>query len=216
MNAKKTQILSTIARLKQARFGSMDLVSSESKYPLILRLLTTQSVEDPHIVRLLGRWRKKHEYWFPAQFPVTMKRTASWLQNRVINEPDRLLFMIVIHGTYRGHVGLYRFDFDTNSCEIDNIVRGRIGRKGMMADAIQLMMHWGRETLGLTSYTLQTTSDNIRALSLYTRLGFVETKRIPLVYTKTHDGGEWKIAPDGYTKRIKRFDVYMTVRREIT
>lgn len=210
MNAKKIQILSTIARLKQAPFGSMDLVSRESKNPLILRLLTTQSVYDTGIVRLLGRWRKKHEYWFPAQFPVSMKRTASWLQNRVINEPDRLLFMIDIHGTYRGHVGLYRFDFDTNSCEIDNIVRGRAGRKGMMAEAIQLMMRWGRETLGLTSYTLQTTSDNTRALSLYARLGFVETKRIPLVYTKTPDGGEWTIAPDGYTKRIKRFDVYMT------
>lgn len=210
MNEHNTDILTTLARLKQSGFGSCDVISSDSKHPLTLRLLTAQTVHDTHIIRLLARWRKKHEFWFPAQFPVSIQRTKIWLEKKVIHEPDRLLFMIMVHGTYRGHVGLYRFDFDNNSCEIDNIVRGRIGRKGMMAQAIQLMMQWGRDTLGLTSYTLQTTSDNVRALALYARIGFVETKRVPLVYTKTSDGGQWDIAPVGYTKRIKRFDVYMT------
>lgn len=210
MNANKKDILSIIYTLKQAGFGTNDLTSPDTSYPLTLRLLTSETVQNAHIIRLLSRWRKKHEFWFPAQFPVSMKRTKVWLEKKVIEEPDRLLFMIDVHGTYRGHVGLYRFDVEHKSCEIDNIVRGRSGQKGMMADAIRLMMQWGRKTLGITSYTLQTTSDNSRALSLYSKLGFVETKRIPLVYTKTTDGGQWLEAPEEYTKSIKRFDVFMT------
>lgn len=202
----KDNTLQHIARIKSGAFGGMDI----SSRGIHLRPLTHEVIRDMHILRLLARWRKKHEFWFPAQFPVTLQRTAIWLQKRVLDEPDRLLFLIDVHGTYRGHVGLYRFDFDNKSCEIDNIVRGRAGRKGMMGEAIVLMMRWGMETLGLSFYTLQTTSDNVRALALYTRLGFVETKRIPLIYTKTSDGGEWLAAPNGYAKRIKRFDVYMT------
>ena len=202
----KSTVLQTIFEVKKKSLT----IQGES---CALELLTHDHRTDVHIVRLLARWRKKHEYWFPAQFPVTLKRTAVWLEKKVIEEPDRLLFMISDHGTYRGHVGLYRFDFEHHSCEIDNIVRGRSGPKGMMAQAIQLMMKWGRETLGLTQYTLQTTSDNVRALALYTRLGFVETKRVPLVYTKTSDGGSWEVASNENADNIKRYDVYMTTQK---
>ncbi len=202
----KSTVLQTIFEVKKKSLT----IQGES---CALELLTHDHRTDVHIVRLLARWRKKHEYWFPAQFPVTLKRTAVWLEKKVIEEPDRLLFMISDHGTYRGHVGLYRFDFEHHSCEIDNIVRGRSGPKGMMAQAIQLMMKWGRETLGLTQYTLQTTSDNVRALALYTRLGFVETKRVPLVYTKTSDGGLWEVASNENADNIKRYDVYMTTQK---
>lgn len=144
-----------------------------------LQLLTNQSVYDAHAIRLLSRWRKKHEAWFPTQFPVTHARTALWLQQRVQDEPDRLLFFVEAGGVLRGHVGLYRFDFDTKRCEIDNIVRGRSGYKGMMEKAVVALMRWGTDILGIEDYTLQTTSDNVRALSLYKKIGFFETNREP-------------------------------------
>jgi len=172
-------------------------------------LLTQESVDNDHIVRLLARWRKKHEVWFPALFPVSGERTRSWLQKRVMDEQDRLLFMLQIHGTYIGHVGLYRFDFARRSCEIDNIVRGVAGYPGIMQSAIICMMVWGNKALDLNSYTLQTTSDNKRALTLYKKLGFVETKRVSLVYNKTTDGGAWEAASPGYKGSIRRYDVYM-------
>lgn len=205
----RTKTIHTISSLKSRPAGTVITTGTAGRTGFFLVCLTRQDAHDMHIIRILARWRKKHETWFPAQFPVTAARTKSWLETRVLSEPDRLLFMIQIHGTYRGHVGLYRFDFENKTCEIDNIVRGRSGVRGMMESAIQSMMHWGTEALGITGYTLQTTSDNVRAIALYQRLGFTESKRIALVYNKTKEGGEWTEAPIGHKGKIQRYDVFM-------
>lgn len=204
MKTYKELLTANIAAVKKT---GMHIAITET---FSLSLLTHDRVYDTHIIRLLSRWRKKHEVWFPAQFPVTQKRTRDWLKHRVIDESDRLLFMVEERGIYKGHVGLFRFDFEAKSCEIDNIVKGRKGKKGMMERAIRAMMLWGEDALGIAYYTLQTTSDNVRALALYERMGFVETKRVPLEYKKSENGGEWIVSTDVKKNNIKRYDVYMT------
>lgn len=174
----KKETLEKIRTIKHLKFGEVSIPGTVGRVGYNLVLLTRECVNDPHIVRLLGRWRKKHEFWFPSQFPVSFGRTRVWLQQRVIDEPDRLLCMIRVHDTYIGHVGLYRFDFKTGTCEIDNIVRGRREYPGIIASAISLMMSWGTRELGLKGYTLETTSDNEKALKLYKSLGFEESKRV--------------------------------------
>lgn len=209
MTAQTVNTLNVIHTVKHKPFGSVFIEGTIHKNALRLDLLTKSSIEDPHIIRLLARWRKKHADWFPSQFPVTQIRTKKWLEKGVIDQSDRLLFMIYMAGVYRGHVGLYRFNRTGKTCEIDNIVRGRNGVKGMMEASIRLLMQWGKETLGITGYTLQTTSDNIRAIALYTRLGFAEVKRTALVYEKVSDGGQWVRAPKTYSGTIHKYDVYM-------
>ena len=203
------KIRATIARLKNRSFGVVSITGIICRTKYDLSLLTRDSITDDHIIDLLSRWRKMHERWFPSQFPVTSARTKIWLTKQVIEMPDRLLFMIRVHDTYIGHVGLYRFDFVHKTCEIDNIVRGRKGYPGIMQNAIKLMMEWGRSSLDLKGYSLQTTSDNMRALALYESLGFRETKRVPLVYEKTKDGGVWAPAQISHKGPIKRYDVFM-------
>ncbi len=216
MKSYQETILAKIHRLKQSSFGAVTIDSRfDMKIPMTLRLISMDCLRDSSLIRTLARWRKKHEAWFPAQFPVTSKRTAVWLQKRVLEEPDRLLFLIDVHGTYRGHVGLYRYNFGEKSCDIDNIVRGRAGYKGMMEQAIVLLMRWGQQEFGIETYTLETTSDNVRALALYTKIGFVETNRIPLVYRKTTDGGVWEKVDAHSSKNIQRYDVYMTRKGNI-
>ena len=92
----------------------------------------TSHQEDQEIIRLCAKWRKQHEDWFPARFTVTVDGTARWLKNGVVETPDRLLFMISVNEAYLGHVGLFRFEFDDEDCEIDNIVRGEAGYPGLM------------------------------------------------------------------------------------
>ncbi len=203
--------LLTIKKLKHKPFGSVTIEEFLGGESLALILLTKDSLEDKKIVPLLAKWRKKHEFWFPTQFPVTLERTQAWLKDRVIAVPDRLLFMIRVKGAYIGHIGFFRFDLLQRSCEIDNIVRGEPGFPGLMTHAVTTMMAWGRNTLGLTNYSLQTTSDNARALRFYERLGFHETKRVPLMYTKTAGGGVWVEAPNDYKGNIARYDVYMSL-----
>lgn len=203
------KIRSTILRLKSQAYGRIKLHGDVDGIPYDLIPITRDCQNDDGIVALFSKWRKKHEKWFPAQFPVTVERTRVWLGKRVIDEPDRLLFLIEARGTYIGHVGLYRFNFKRRRCDIDNIVRGRPGVPGLMEHAVIRMMAWGRKYLGLVGYTLQTTSDNEKAIRLYKRLGFVVVAQTPLVYRKTKEGGGWIKAPAGYTKRVARFEVHM-------
>ncbi len=202
-----------IQKLKVSRFGKRIIQGDASDVEFALVLLTYDSLREERIIRLLARWRKKHEKWFPSQFPVSTNRTRVWLEKQVLDNKQRLLFMLRVHDIYMGHLGLFRFDFQKKTCEIDNIVRGRRGYPGLMAHAIGLMMEWGKKELGLSGFTLQTTSDNMKAIRLYESLGFAETKRIPLIYTKTESGGEWVPADEG-EQYIKRYDVYMERRKQ--
>lgn len=208
-NYLKQKVLNKIKQLKYSSFADVDLrfFHDGKKHQLIL--LTKDSIENKQIVGHLARWRKKHQKWFPAQFKVTEEGTKIWLKERVIQTPDRLLFMIKTGNKYIGHVGLFRFNFKDMSCELDNIVRGESLYPGIITVAITEMMDWGKKVLGVKFYELQTASDNERALKLYSKLGFLETKRSPLIQIKRKDRTEWVDAPPNYYGKIKRFNVFM-------
>lgn len=211
MNHKKG--LTKIAELKQQPFGRVSLMGKNNGTDYKLQLVTSEVINRADIIQLLADWRKFHEQWFLVQFPITIKRTKKWLQEKVIAASDRLLFMIVIDQVYVGHVGLYRFDWRSATCQIDNIVRGKLGYPGLMQSAVDIMMAWGRKELDLIGYTLQTTSDNRRALSLYDKLGFKETRRVPLIYNKTAEGGQWVEVDSNFTGIAKRYDVHMSLEK---
>lgn len=197
---------------KHGKNTKINAVFGSVRYSLIL--LSESHVSDTRLIKLLASWRRMHERWFPAVFPVTLHGTRGWLRDKVIQEPDRILFMIKIKNHYIGHIGLYRFNFRNNSCEIDNIVRGIDEYPGIMANAICRMMRWGRTEFGITTYELTTTSDNKKALNLYQKLGFTEVKRIPLIRIAKPDRIEWQNAPKTYSGTIKRYNVVMKLPYE--
>ena len=214
MNTKsnvKTSIIKTLHHLKnQNPISKITCNYEKLKYSLVP--INQKSVDDKKTISLLSEWRVKHQEWFPAQFKVTDEGTKMWLQKQVIETPDRLLFMIQVGKKYIGHIGLYRFNFLHNSVEIDNIVRGENTYPGIMTHAIEMMIAWSRETLGIQIYTLQTHSDNKKALDLYERLGFVEMKRTPLIKQVSPDRTDWVEAPKDFTGKAKKYDVYMQLR----
>lgn len=192
---------------KQPPFGRVRIPGNIGTNTFFLTCITYDCLNDPMIISLLSRWRKENEYWFQAQFPMTDDRTKSWLQQRVLDVPDRILFLIDVGNHFVGHVGLFRYNQNQHTIDIDNIVRGETQYPGIMSEALRVLMNWGINDLGIKGYTLQTTSDNKKALAMYNRLGFSEVKRIPLVYTKTAEGGEWTETEDGPS--IQRYEVFM-------
>lgn len=208
----RIKIINKIKDLKNKKYGEIFIDGNFKTQKFRLILLTIGSLDDINLIRLLANWRKRHESWFQAIFKVTIRGTAVWLKEKVIETPDRLLFMIKVNNQYLGHIGLFRFNFAKASCEIDNIVRGKALYPGIMTEAIKTMMIWGRENLGLAGYTLQAASDNQKALNLYQRLGFIEEKRLPLVKTKKGNRQEWIEAPENYQRKIKRYNVFMKLK----
>jgi RimJ/RimL family protein N-acetyltransferase len=207
----QAEVLQTIHNLIHTRDRGPVLNCLHGQQPYSLVLLTAEHAEDKKIIELLSKWRKQHEWWFPAQFNVTEEGTAKWLRNQLIDAPDRILFMIKTDDEYLGHVGLFRFNFEEKSCEIDNIVRGEHKIPGIMGNAIVNMMKWGRKALGLRGYELQTFSDNDRSLALYRKLGFSEVKRVPLIPLKGKDRVDWVDAPESYSGSVERYNVFMVL-----
>jgi len=206
---EKNIILKKIYDLKQQYFRQVFVNCKFNQLEYHLMLLTKDCEAKLNIIKLLALWRKKHEQWFPSRFEITLTGTKSWLLNKVIKQPDRLLFMIEVNRQFVGHIGLFRFDFENLSCEIDNIVRGEKIYPGIIENAINHMMGWAKKELKLKFFTLQTSSDNLRALRLYNRLGFKETKRIPLVLISENGENKWIPAAKDFQGQVKRYDVFM-------
>lgn len=205
----KEKLLKKIKTLKSEPFGKIIIDCNFEKLKYQLLLISKDCIMNKKIIRLLFLWRKKHEFWFQSQFKITFMGTQKWLEDRVINTPDRLLFMIKVKDRYIGHIGLFRFDFKKNTCEIDNVIRGVSLYSGIMSNALTHLMKWGKSELLLNNYTLETSSDNQKAIKLYTQLGFIETQRVPLIKSDINGYNEWIVAPKNYTKKIERYQCYM-------
>jgi perosamine synthetase len=159
-----------------------------------LRMMTYDDLEDPAAIEALAKWREAAADAFPAAFKITLSGTQDWLQKAVLDTKDRLLFWVVdSQGKCVGHVGLFRFDFEQSRCEIDNIVRGEMtNNRGLMASAIQALLQWQQDVLGVPASYLRVFSDNERAMRLYERLGYEEIQRIPMKKIASADRVEWK------------------------
>ncbi|MBU2540182.1 GNAT family N-acetyltransferase [Patescibacteria group bacterium] len=205
----KERVLAKIKELKQLPFGEVFINCKFNGVDYKLIFLTSECGKDANLMNIIGGWRKKNEIWFACKFEVTVERTTKWFKERLIDAPDRLLFIIKVGNEYIGHVGLFRFDFENGTCEIDNIIRGESGYPGIMNDAIRNMMDWGKAILGLKGYSLKTFLDNERAVRLYEKLGFKEISRIPMIQVEGKDGLEWVEAPEGYDGEINKYDLVM-------
>jgi RimJ/RimL family protein N-acetyltransferase len=141
-------------------------------------------------VRLLSEWRNRFVKSFLTEFNAHDERTTSWLTQSVAADNGKLMFMIdTLEGVPIGHVGLGFIDWDTGYVEADAIVRGGDARKGLMKEALQLLLRWAKG-LGLDDAWVRVRSDN-PAVLFYQHVGFIEKKRIPLAKKNTGDTLVW-------------------------
>ena len=192
-------VLSALRRFKE--IGP----SPETTLPLSgggrLEPISWADAEQPEAAALLAKWREKANPFFPSQFPVTLEGTHRWLVKGLLETADRILFWVkTADGRLVGHVGLFRFDFEGKSVEVDNIVRGEEGvQPGLIQTAIAAMLDWAFDELGCAATTLRVMSDNERAIKLYRRLGYEEIARVPLKREEHGAAVHWVEvdAPDG-------------------
>lgn len=137
-------------------------------------------------VRLLSEWRNRFVKSFLTEFHAHDERTKSWLTHTVANDQEKLLFMIdSLNGVPIGHLGIGFINWETGYIEADAIVRGGVARKGLMKEALRLLLCWAETSLGLHDAWVRVRSDN-PAILFYEKVGFVEKKRVPL--TKANNG----------------------------
>ena len=142
-------------------------------------------------IACLTGWRNRHVNAFLTEFVATDKRTSRWLSNVVHTDDSRILFMIEDMQRVRvGYMGIAYIDWDCSYVEADAIVSSGGTPKGMMSAALRTVLCWAKGQLGLKVVAVRVLSDN-PALTFYRRLGFEETKRIPLKRVVSDDLVSW-------------------------
>lgn len=178
-----------------------------------LKPVTKESLENAEDIKLLAKWRAAAQDAFPVQFKVTEEGTKRWLENAVLKTKDRMLFWVLdLNGKKIGHVGLFRFNYTEKFCELDNIMRGEQGSKGIIEAACAKLVELCKKDLGLVDVYLRVFSDNPRAIKLYERLGFKETQRSPLRKIVEGDTVKWLDVIKSPYEAIERYFVTMKLK----
>ena len=148
----------------------------------LLRPVATRSdAIDTADVHVLSQWRNRFVQSFLTEFEANDERTKHWLTSMVGPDDSRILFMVddAQSGETIGYMGLAYINWAERSGEADAIVRGAEAAPGLMKRALLTLLRWARQQLGLQRLGVRVRSDNA-AIEFYRKLGFEETRRVPL------------------------------------
>jgi len=145
---------------------------------------------DRRLIEALARWREENAFAFPTRFPVTVDGTGLWLEKKVLDVEDRLLFLVMDRfGKAVGHLGFANSLNNDMDMEIDNVVRGEKDTSaGIMAEAMRAVLDWAEETIGPKTIFLRVLDDNQHAIGFYRKLEFADDKLQPLRLVEKSDG----------------------------
>lgn len=148
----------------------------------------------PGIVPALSQWRRDTPFAWNSVFEVTDERTEKWLEKFVLNKKDRIIFIIKdLQNNFVGQIGLAGFNYSDESAEIDAVVRGRKDViPGIMSAALNTIIKWGRDYLGIGFFFLNVFDDNTHAIEFYKKNNFIEEGRIALVKEQHGTEINWK------------------------
>jgi perosamine synthetase len=137
---------------------------------------------DIHLLQQLTNWRNQNVAVYPTQFVATIESTRAWLRDRLLDVPDRMLFLVTSDvGLVLGHLGFNACYNENYEFEIDNVVRGIRGNDpGIFKRAVSTIISWAVKTINVNGFFLRVMDDNAHAIKFYEGSDFVQTTRISL------------------------------------
>lgn len=126
----------------------------------------------PGIIESMAKWRQDNMQWFWTQFESTPERTKEWIENIILPDPTRIMFLIYTFPEHNliGHIGSK--DITESTAEVDNVMRGNPGAKGMMHYAEITLLSWLFIKMGMKMANLWVFYNNERAIKLHSSAGF--------------------------------------------
>jgi perosamine synthetase len=136
-----------------------------------IRPLNRADASDEALLERLATWRNRHRSAFFTQFEATVESTRTWLVKLILDDPQRILFLVSDDANRPiGHCGAR--DIRPAGAEIDAIMRGEpSGHRLLMMLALYATIEWLFETLRVDRIHARAFADNARAIRLYATLG---------------------------------------------
>lgn len=165
--------------LREVQVRAIDIPGNDSNPVGYLVPIGAFFYGNQNIIKSMGAWRAAHQYAYPSRFQVTDAGTEKWLKAAVIDNQNRLLFLIQdANGKNLGHIGLLKLD--EVRCEIDNVLRGESDSPGIVSAALAELEKFAYEELGLENLELRVIETNTHAVQFYLKHGYKEIKKIGL------------------------------------
>lgn len=141
--------------------------------------ITRSGLKDAELIRKLTRWRNISRRYFFTQARVTCEMTRNWLENAVLMDGGRLLFVVFSNHNPVGTLGIKLLT--ERLVELGNLVRGsRGGGAQLMYHAEWALINWTFNNLEIDMIFGIALADNLMCLNLQKSLGFKDTQVIPL------------------------------------
>lgn len=188
INEYQRKVIRSLKNLEQGDFDKEIPIISDKKVIIgFLKPIDAKLSDNEEVTASLTRWRQMFMRYFLTQFEAMNERTKSWLNNVVIKDDSRLLFLITDETNRSiGNFGICNITSD--GAELDNLIRGeRGGHPKIIFFSEVSLINWMYKTLGVNSIYLHVFSNNSRTILLHESVGFIRGDIYKLI-KKEHKG----------------------------
>lgn len=173
-NEHQRKVIRSLKGLEEGYFAKEIPVINDRNITIgSLRPIDNKLSNNEVIISSLTRWRQMFMCYFFTQFEATNERTRTWLNNIVIKDDTRILFLIT-DKTNRaiGNFGVCNISGD--SAELDNLIRGEIGGDRKLVYYSELsLIYWIFKSLEVNTLYFRLFTNNFRAIRLHESVGAV-------------------------------------------
>lgn len=149
--------------------------------------------ESDETVNLLYSWRKKYRDMFATDFQMNEEKTRKWIKKDILENPERILFMIYFNNKKIGNIGTAVYDKTTNSARLDNMMKDpSCNYPGIMTVVEKVYLRWMFEGLKLSKITGFLFSDNKKMMNIHKKCGWITIDVVPVEQKKMEDGTKWE------------------------
>jgi len=145
--------------------------------------------ESDDTIKLLTKWRTENWDGFDSKFEVTSEGTKLWIRDQILQNPNRILFLIIFNSM---KIGQYGFSHDLERLWFGDLIKGERGAApGIMEYVDKLFFKFAIDVFAVTKLYAKVFSDNFRTLNLHQKIGCIIVDTVPLKRSYTKDGWIW-------------------------
>jgi RimJ/RimL family protein N-acetyltransferase len=186
------------------------------KIPFLEQIISLRVIDDsPETIKLSTIWRKNNLQWFHTEFSPTEEKSQKWIK-KILDDPQRILFMIFLDGKKIGQTGLSTYVESENSIDVTGTIKDKsVKDHRIMEYARKALIRWAFEYLDVSKVIIRHFSDNYKAINLSERCGLLPINSIPMKRKIINNELSWRKTTLNSDKEIaEKYLIEMGITRE--